>query len=122
LLIREIKRMSTRVLGRTLTFLIAAALAVGLYPLLNEQTMNPCAAVERRFLKLFVAGSDAGDILGAAVAKETMGVGGGRFAETVALQGKPGIAAGATCYGYYWHSIYDRKWLLNFGYLNFQKL
>ena len=43
------------------------------------------------------------------------------FAEAVALQNKPGIAAGATCYGYYWHSIYDRKWLLNFGYLNFVK-
>lgn len=106
---------------KTLVVLVAVALATGLYPLLNEQTLNPCAAVEKRFLGLVLAAGDAGDVLGAATAKESLGVGGGGFAEAVALQSKPGIAAGATCYEYYWHSIYDREWLLNFGYLNFQK-
>ena len=77
--------------------------------------------MEHRFLELVVAGGDAGDVLGAAVAREAMGVGDGQFAEAAALQRKPGVAAFATCYSYYWHSIYDRKWLLTFGYLNFAK-
>ena len=108
-------------LRKTLIVLIAAALAVALYPVINEGTWNPCAAVEQRFLALIVAQGDAGDVLGAATAKESLGVGDGYFAEAVAMRDKPGIAAGATCYGYYWHSIYDRKWLLEFGYLNFVK-
>lgn len=108
-------------MGKALIFLIAAALAVVLYPLLNEETWSPCAAVELRFLTLSIAQGDAGDVLGTAAAIELLGVGDGKFAEAVALQGKPGIAAFATCYGYYWRSIYDRKWLLDFGYLNFAK-
>lgn len=113
--------MDASMSGKLLVFFIAVALAGVLCPLINEQTWSPCAAVEMRFLALSIAQGDAGDVLGAAVAKESLGVGDGKFAEAVALQRKPGIAAFATCYGYYWHSIYDRKWLLNFGYLNFQK-
>jgi hypothetical protein len=107
--------------GRSLVFLIAAALAVALYPLLNEQTWGPCAAVEQRFLGLVVADGNADDVLSGATAQDTLGVGDGKLAEAVASQRKPGLAAFATCYGYYWRSIYDRKWLRRFGYLHFSQ-
>ncbi len=113
--------MGASMLRKLFIVLIAAALAVVLYPLLNERTWSPCAALEYRFLGLVLAGGDAGDVLGAAVAKEAMGVGDGQFAEAVARQLKPGVATFATCYSYYWHSVYDRKWLLDFGYLHFAK-
>ena len=113
--------MGAGVIGKTTLFLLAAALAGIVYPLLNEQTWSPCAAVERRFLTLTVAQGDAGEVLSAAIAKEFLGIGDGAVAEAIAGQRKPGIAAFATCYGYYWHSIYDRKWLLEFGIQGFVK-
>ena len=80
-------------LTKALILLIAAALAMAVYPLLNERTWSSCAAVEKRFIGLVLAVSDAGDVLGEATAKENLGVGNGKLAEAAAIQAKPGIAA-----------------------------
>lgn len=94
---------------------MAVVLVLVGYPLVNESTKRPCGALEKRFVTLATRDGDPGNVLGAAIAKELLGVGRGFLAEEYARQRHPDFPAFATCYADYWHSMYDRQWLLKSG-------
>ncbi|MFO1121694.1 MAG: hypothetical protein U1F47_05145 [Hyphomicrobiales bacterium] len=101
-------------------YLVAAivavvALVLVFYPMLNEQTDSACAALERRFLAVTIAESPPEEALAVKLAAKLLDLGKGKVARQLVRRDNPDVPAVLTCYRYYWHSMYDRHWLLQSG-------
>ena len=89
---------------------IAAVFAA--YPLVNEGTAGPCAALERRVLTLATREGGPEAEIFAALAKELLNAADGRLAEGFSRRHHPDIPAVLSCTANYWRSLFDRGWLL----------
>ena len=85
------------------------------YPMINEQTTSPCAALERRFLSVAIAESPPEEALAVQLARKLLDLGKGKIARQLVRRDNPDIPAVISCYQYYWHSMFDRQWLLRTG-------
>ena len=96
------------------TVTIVGVIAI-FYPMVNEQTVSPCAALERRFLSVAIAESPPEEALAVRLAQKLLDLGKGKVARQLVRRDNPDIPAVITCYRYYWHSMFDRQWLLQTG-------
>lgn len=99
-------------------FLIPASLAAILvavffaYPMVNEGTKSSCKALERRALTLVsMEGGPEGMII-AALGRQLLRQGKGRIAAEFSRQRNPDIPVTLSCTTNYWHSLFDRGWLV----------
>ena len=88
---------------------VIAAIAVG-YPLFNEHAGNSCLALEKRWLTVVGPAYDAG-VVESWFARSVLDAGEGLFAREYARRKVSELPPVITCYGYYWYSIADRRWL-----------
>lgn len=99
--------------------LIPAALAVVLvavffaYPLVNEGTRSPCKALERRALTLVSMEGGPEGLIIAALGRQLLRQGKGRIAAEFSRQRNPDVPVTLSCTTNYWHSLFDRGWLVN---------
>lgn len=93
--------------------LVAALLAVFFaYPMVNEGTKSSCKALERRALTLVsMEGGPEGMII-AALGRQLLRQGKGRIAAEFSRQRNPDIPVTLSCTINYWHSLFDRGWLV----------
>jgi hypothetical protein len=97
-------------------WIVAAAVVLGAvffaYPIINEGGAAPCAALESRMLTLAVREGGPEAVIVAALAQEFLNAGNGRLAELVSRRNNPDVPAFLSCTMNYWHSLFDRDWLL----------
>lgn len=89
--------------------LVAAAFA---YPLVNEGDTSSCAALEKRALTLILREGGPENILVATIAQKFLKAGEGKIAREFSRQENPDIPVFAACTLNYWHSVFDRDWLV----------
>lgn len=88
---------------RLLIVLLAAAAAI---PLLVEQTMSPCEALERRLVNM--AARESGDgIVAALIGNVAQGVTGGGLASIAVKQEYPNLPPPVGCYVVYYRAYYQ---------------
>ena len=93
--------------------LVAALLAVFFaYPLVNEQTKSSCKALERRALTLVTRDGGPEGLIIASLARQLLRAGKGKIAAEFSRQRNPDIPAPLSCTVNYWHSLFDRDWLV----------
>ena len=88
---------------------VIGGLAAG-YPLFNEDAGNSCLALEKRWLTVVGPAYDAG-VVESWFARSVLETGDGLFAREYARREVPELPPTLTCYGYYWYSMADRRWL-----------
>jgi hypothetical protein len=100
--------------GMKIILILVAVLAVvfAAYPLVNEGSTSPCAALESRVLTLATREGGPEAIIVAALAKELLNAGDGRLAEGFSRRNNPDVPAVLSCTTNYWRSVFDREWLL----------
>lgn len=100
---------------------IAAAVVVlmllvaAFYPMINEGTSSSCAALERRFIAVAIADRPPEEAVAIKLAKKLLDLGKGKLAREMVRRDNPDVPAILTCYQWYWHSLFDRDWLLRQG-------
>ena len=98
---------------RKILILVGVLAAVfAAYPLVNEGSSSPCAALESRVLTLATRDGGPEAIIVAALAKELLDAGDGRLAEAFSRRNNPDVPAILSCTANYWRSLFDRDWLL----------
>ena len=83
------------------------------YPLVNESTKSPCAALERRALTLATRDGGPESLIIASLARDLLRAGKGRLAAEFSRQHSPDIPVSLSCTLNYWHSLIDHDWLSN---------
>ena len=92
---------------------IAVAIAVFFaYPLVNEGTKSSCKALERRALTLVSMESGPEGLIIAALGRQLLRQGKGRIAAEFSRQRNPDVPVTLSCTVNYWHSLFDRGWLV----------
>ena len=94
---------------------ILAVVAIALffaYPLANEGTKSACKALERRALTLVSMDSGPEGLIIAALGRQLLRQGKGRIAAEFSRQRNPDIPVALSCTANYWHSLFDRDWLV----------
>lgn len=94
----------------TIAVFLAAAFFV--YPLVNEGTKSPCKALERRALTLLSMERGPEGLIIAALGRQLLRQGKGRIAAEFSRQRNPDIPVALSCTANYWHSLFDRGWLV----------
>jgi hypothetical protein len=89
--------------------LVAAFFA---YPLVNEGTKSSCKALERRALTLIARDGGPEGLIVAALGRQLLRQGKGRIAAEFSRQRNPDIPVALSCTTNYWHSLFDRDWLV----------
>jgi hypothetical protein len=98
---------------KTILILLALLVAVfAAYPLINEGTASPCAALEGRVLTLASREGGPEAVIVAALARELLKAGDGRLAEGFSRRKNPDVPAVLSCTANYWRSLFDRDLLL----------
>lgn len=98
--------------------LIPAILAVAVialffaYPMVNEGTKSSCKALERRALTLVSMDSGPEGLIIAALGRQLLRQGKGRIAAEFSRQRNPDVPVTLSCTANYWHSLFDRGWLV----------
>lgn len=99
---------------RKLLILPVLFLAVAFaYPLVNEGDTSSCAALEKRALTLIMRDGGAESILVATIARNFLKAGKGRIAREFSRQRNPDVPVSLACTMNYWHSVFDREWLVD---------
>ena len=95
--------------------LVIVALLAGFfaYPLLNEGTKSSCKALERRSLTLVTRDGGPEGLIIASLARQLLRAGKGKIAAEFSRQNNPDIPVALSCTVNYWHSLFDRDWLVN---------
>ena len=62
-----------------------------------------------------IAESPPEEALAVQLARKLLDLGKGKIARQLVRRDNPDIPAVITCYQYYWHSMFDRQWLLRTG-------
>lgn len=91
------------------------ALAAGVffaYPLVNEGTKSSCKALERRALTLLSRDTGPEGMIIAALGRQLLRQGKGRIAAEFSRQRNPDVPVALSCTSNYWHSLFDRDWLV----------
>ena len=94
---------------------ILAAITVAVffaYPLVNEGTQSSCKALERRALTLMVRDGGPEGLIIAALGRQLLRAGKVRIAAEFSRQRNPDIPVAVGCTVNYWHSLFDRDWLV----------
>ena len=90
--------------------LVAVAFA---YPLVNEGDTSSCAALEKRALTLALRDGGPENILVATIAQSFLKAGKGKIAREFSRQNNPDVPVFLSCTLNYWHSVFDREWLVD---------
>ena len=90
--------------------LIAVAFA---YPLINEGDTSSCAALEKRALTLITRKGGPESLVVATIARNFLKAGKGRIAREFSRQQNPDVPVSLACTMNYWHSVFDREWLVD---------
>ena len=92
---------------------IAVAIAVFFaYPLVNEGTKSSCKALERRALTLVSMEGGPEGLIIAALGRQLLRQGKGMIAAEFSRQRNPDVPVTLSCTTNYWHSLFDRDWLV----------
>lgn len=82
------------------------------YPLVNEGTRSSCKALERRALTLVSMEGGPEGLIIAALGRQLLRQGKGRIAAEFSRRRNPDIPVVLSCTTNYWHSLFDRSWLV----------
>ena len=82
------------------------------YPLVNEGTSSSCKALERRALTLMARDGGPEGLIIAALGRQLLRAGKGKIAAEFSRQRNPDVPVAVGCTLNYWHSLFDRDWLV----------